>query len=326
MGKIYDALKRAEREAKVIRERHFVPERKDITSMNDHAESTPAPREQQEITPALPEQPEVCRIPELKLIPEFIASEKKEVRTLPHLSFKGEDNKGFPEKNLFVIQDTNSFAAEQYRILRTRIQSYAKEAGIKTILITSCLPEEGKSTVSSNLSICIAQSINEYALLIDCDLRRPVIHKLFELRNTIGLSNYLSENIALPHILNKTKIEKLTILPAGASPSNPSELLSSQKMISLIHEVRSRYDDRYIIFDSTPVHQTPDPTILAKLVDGIILVVREGITNREIVVKTVETLGKEKILGVVFNMAREPIKSHYYKYNYYYSTNYDTAL
>jgi len=318
MGKIYDALKRAEREAKIIRERHFVPERKDITSMNDHAESTPAPREQQEITPALSVQPEAHRIPELKLIPEGATSEMKEVRTLPR--FKKEGKKISSERNLFVIQDPNSFTSEQYRILRARIQSYGKEAGIKTILITSCLPEEGKSTVSSNLSICIAHSINEYALLIDCDLRRPVIHKCFEVRNTTGLSNYLSENIALPHALNKTKIEKLTILPAGAPPSNPSELLSSQKMVDLIQEVRARYDDRYIIFDSTPVHQTPDPTILAKYVDGIILVVREGRTNREIVAKTVETLGREKILGVVFNMAREPIKSYYYNYNYYYST------
>jgi capsular exopolysaccharide synthesis family protein len=147
-----------------------------------------------------------------------------------------------------------------------------------------------------------------------------VIHKVFGLNNRVGLSNYLDEDIPLPHTFNKTEMEKLTIIPAGSTPDNPSELLSSKKMLDLVHEMKSRYDDRYIIFDSTPVYQTPDPAILAKHIDGIILVVRSGKANREVIARTVESLGKEKILGVVFNMSHEPIKSYYYNHNHYYTT------
>jgi exopolysaccharide/PEP-CTERM locus tyrosine autokinase len=256
----------------------------------------------------------------LKLIPEVSVHQKKEARSFPFLDLIKRREKKLTNKNLFVMQDPHSPAAEQYKILRARILSFSKENNMKTILITSCLPGEGKSTVSSNLSICIANGINEHALLIDCDLRKPAIHKFFGLSSSMGLSNYLREDIPLPQALNKTEVEKLTILPAGTSPDNPSELLSSKKMTDLIQEVKARYDDRYVIFDSTPVHQTPDPAILAEHIDGIILVVKAGKTNREVVARTVESLGKEKILGAVFNMSQEPIKSYYYNYNYYYST------
>jgi len=191
---------------------------------------------------------------------------------------------------------------------------------MKTFLITSCLPGEGKSTVSSNLSICIANSINEHALLIDCDLRRPSIHKIFGLDNSSGLSNYLNEDIDISQAMNKTEVEKLTIITSGSTPNNPSELLSSNKMFYLIQEIKERYTDRYVIFDSTPIYQTSDPTTLARHIDGIILVVKSGETNREIIAKMVEYLGKDKIMGIVFNMTQEPIRSYYYNYNYYYSS------
>jgi len=326
MGKIYDALKRAERESKIIREKQQPIDGKDTTLPEIKNESTHIDLDEQkgEIRD-VQKLTETTKVPNLKLMSEGATLRKKETRKFSFLNIlkRGEKNviqRALTCRNLFAIHDPNSPATEQYRILRAHILSFNKENNMKTILITSCLPEEGKSTISSNLSICIANGINEHALLIDCDMRRPNIHKLFGLNSSTGLSNYLSEDIPLSQILNKTEVEKLTILPAGAPPDNPSELLSSRKMTDLIREVRTRYDERYIIFDSTPVHQTPDPAILAKHIDGIILVVKAGKTNREIVARTIESLGKEKILGVVFNMAQEPIKSYYYNYNYYYLT------
>lgn len=324
MGKIYDALKRAERESKIIRGNLRPLDSKDATLPEIKNESKHTiSDEQNEKAINVQKITETTKIPSLKLMHEGAAPRKKETRRFSFLNIlkRGEKNviqRALTNRSLFAIQDPNSIAAEQYRILRARILSFIKENNMKTILITSCLPMEGKSTVSSNLSITIANGVNEHALLIDSDLRRPSIHKFFGLNSTTGLSNYLKEDIQLPQILNKTKVEKLTILPAGTIPDNPSELLSSNKMMDLIQEVKARYDDRYIIFDSTPVHQTPDPAILAKHIDGIILVVKAGKTNREIVARTVESLGKEKILGIVFNMAQEPIKSYYYNYNYNY--------
>lgn len=324
MGKIYDALKRAEREAKIIREKNRLPDNKDSMNVRKISETKHETKHvsldaQWEKVKKFQEITETTKAPELKLIPEVATPKKKEQRKFSFSNLFRRGDKKLADRNLFVIQDPHSFAAEQYRILRTRILSFRKENNMKTILVTSCLPKEGKSTVSSNLSICIANGINEHALLVDCDLRRPAIHNIFGLNSSLGLSNYLIEDIPLSKTLNKTEVEKLTILPAGSHPDNPSELLSSRKMMDLIQEVRSRYDDRYIIFDSTPVHQTPDPAILSKHIDGIILVVKAGKTHRDIVARTVESLGKEKILGIVFNMSQEPIKSYYYNYNYYYS-------
>jgi len=239
MGKIYDALKRAEREARIIKQKQRSLNNNDIINVRELTKTkgeTPLTssdkreekaRDVQEIT-------ETAKAPKLKLIPEVTTPKKGETRRLSFLNLLRRGEKKLANKNLFVLQDPHSHVAEQYRILRTRILSSSKENNTKTILITSCLPEEGKSTVSSNLSICIANGINEHALLIDCDLRRPVIHKVFGLNNRVGLSNYLDEDIPLPHMLNKTEVEKLTILPSGNSPDNPSELLSSKKMEDLI--------------------------------------------------------------------------------------------
>lgn len=325
MGKIYDALKKAEKEAKINRANHQSLDNKKIINSREPSEAKKEFNHMSLDTRKgksgdAQEMMEMTKTPSLKLIPEVITPIKKEARRFPLLNLLKRKEKNSGDRNLFVMHDPNSFAAEQYRILRTRILGFGKEINMRTILITSCLPEEGKSTVASNLSICIANGINEHVLLIDCDLRRPVIHKIFGLNGNAGLSNYLNEDVTLSHTLTKTEVEKLTIIPAGTSPDNPSELLSSNKMMDLVHEVKSRYDDRYIIFDSTPVYQTPDPAILAKHIDGIVLVVKSGKANREVIARTVESLGKEKILGVVFNMSHEPVKSYYYNYNHYYST------
>jgi exopolysaccharide/PEP-CTERM locus tyrosine autokinase len=321
MGKIYDALKRAEKEAKINREnQQSLNNKETITSREPSSEAkkesthmgldtrSEKSRNAQEMTAT-------TKAPNLKLIPEITAPKNREARGFPFLSrLKKKPGDITP----FVMQDPHSFVSEQYRTLRSRILSFSKENDLRTILITSCLPGEGKSTVSSNLSICIANGKDEHALLVDCDLRKPSIHKNFGLNNNQGLSNYLNQDIHLSQALYKTEIGKLTLLPAGTHPDNPSELISSEQMRNLLQEMKTRYSNRYIIIDSTPANQTPEPAILAEQVDGVILVVKAGMAGRELIARTVKQLGKEKILGVVFNMVQEPIKSRY-NYNYYYS-------
>jgi len=171
----------------------------------------------------------------------------------------------------------------------------------RSIMVTSAVPGEGKAFVAANLAISIAQSIQEHILIIDSDMRVPSIHRQFGFDDIPGLSEYLANGTPLSMLLQKTKVDKLSILPAGKPPHNPAELLSSQRMSKLLEEVRERYSDRYIIIDSPPPKLTAEANALARQVDGILLIVKYGSTPRDMVSDLIELLGKEKILGVVFN-------------------------
>ena len=227
------------------------------------------------------------------------------------------------DKNLIAYHSPQSFEAEQFRMLRTNIlfPSGGKPSP-RTILVTSALPGEGKSFVASNLALTIAQNIDKHVLLIDCDMRRPTVHKIFGYENLPGLSNYLMGDATLPELLIRTGNNHLSILPGGPAPSNPAELLSSNRMLALLREVRSRYDDRYIIIDSPPPHLTAESKALAQFVDGILLVVKFGRTNRDLIAELVDKFQKDKILGVVANWMDKGAtylygKGKYSQYNYY---------
>lgn len=319
MGKIYDALKRAEEEAKNNRR-----QRQSIDS-GTIAKSPLAP-ETYNSQRAAAQKPkmgaakdEARIISPLKLMPQGKAPLQKKDRLISLLNILAGRGNGVAPASmeaLVTLKEPHSFVAEQYRILKTRILNVCKEKNMKTILITSALAGEGKSTVSANLAISIAQTMSEHALLLDCDLRRPTVHKLFNLTNRAGLSNYLNGGISLDQALEKTEIEKLTALPAGTILDNPSELLSSSKMADLLHELKNHYHDRYILLDSTPVQQTVEPGILAQQVDCIIFVIKAGHTGREVIKRAIDSLAKQKIVGIVFNMTRKSVQSSYY-YNYY---------
>lgn len=227
------------------------------------------------------------------------------------------------DQNLVVYHSPHSFEAEQFRMLRTNILFPPKDKrSPRTILVTSALPEEGKSFVASNLALSIAQNIDKHVLLIDCDMRHPTIHKNFGYKNVPGLSNYLSGEQALADLLINTANDRLSILPGGPTPSNPSELLSSNRMLALLREVRARYDDRYVIIDSPPPHLTAESKALAQFVDGIILVVKLGSTNRDLVSQLVEKVQKERIIGVVANWIDQQATASYGSDDYAQYTNY----
>jgi len=183
------------------------------------------------------------------------------------------------DPNIVTAFKPYSVESEQFRQLKNSILFPDKRTPPRTIMVTSTAPNEGKSFVSANLSTIIAQSIDEHVLLIDCDLRKPSIHKMFGFGETDGLSQYLLNEKPLIPLLLKTYLSKLTILPGGHIPPNPSELLSSEQMRRLIHEVKMRYSDRYIIIDTPPPYLTSETNAIARHVDGIILVVKKGVAN-----------------------------------------------
>jgi len=143
--------------------------------------------------------------------------------------------------------------------------------------------------------------MENYALMLDCDLRRPSLAQLFGLPNDAGLVDHLQDHIDLSLLIRKTGQAKLSLIPSGKPPRNPSELLDSSRMVALINELAERYQDRIILFDSPPNIIASETTILAKHVDGVILVVRYGASKREQVKKFVDTIGPDKVLGLVFN-------------------------
>lgn len=212
----------------------------------------------------------------------------------------------------------HSIESEQFRLLKNNILFPEKGKPPRSIMITSPSPDEGKSFISANLAVSIAQSIDEYVLLMDCDLRKPSIHKLFGLNETRGLSDHLSSGIPLPSLLKKTFIDKLTILPGGTIPENPSELLSSEQMRHLLSEMKSRYSDRYVIVDTPPPYITSETNAIARVVDGIVIVIRQGKTRKKEVQDIIDIYGRDKILGVIKNFAtKSPGSSYRYK-NYGY--------
>ena len=214
---------------------------------------------------------------------------------------------------LVAVKAPHSFEAEQFRLLRTNIMFPAN--GTKTprsILISSMQPGDGKSFVASNLAATIAQNIDRHVLLVDCDLRKPTIHKLFGLSDQVpGLSDYLLSGTPIPQLLLHTNTPRLSILPGGPIPPNPSELLSSNRMASLMKEVLSRYEDRYIIVDSPPPQIAAESAALAQYVEGIILVIKMGQTDRDAAMQIVEKMGKEKVLGVVANWLTQRSVGYY---------------
>ncbi|WP_051309353.1 CpsD/CapB family tyrosine-protein kinase [Desulfogranum japonicum] len=191
--------------------------------------------------------------------------------------------------------------AENIRTLRTRILYPVMGKSPRSILVTSASPGEGKSYICANLGLSLSQGVDSYCMVVDCDLRRPTQHRLFGVSNLKGVSDYLQAQVPLENLICKSGVPKLSILPCGSLPENPSELSGSSNMVALIEELEARYDDRLIVLDSPPLNAAAETAILAQQVDGVVLVVRHGQSRREHIRALVETIGRDKIIGVVFN-------------------------
>jgi capsular exopolysaccharide synthesis family protein len=221
--------------------------------------------------------------------------------------------------DLVAFKDPKSPVSEVYRTLRTNIKFASFEREIKTIAITSTGPNEGKSTVTSNLGIIMAQSGHK-VLIMEGDLRNPTIHKYFNLTNRHGLTNLMVEDAPYKDYLRDPEIQNLDILTGGPTPPNPAEILGSLRARKLIETLRQDYD--YVLIDTPPLALVTDAALVASICDGTILVVGAGETVSQMVVKTRDLLDKAKanILGVVLNKVRRTKSDRYYYYYHdYYS-------
>ena len=208
----------------------------------------------------------------------------------------------------------SSMVTEQFRRLRTLIIKPGVVNTPKIIMVASAMSGEGKSLVAVNLASIIAAELHSHALLVDCDLRNPSLTRWFGLQEKKGLADYLIGEAEVQDLLIKTSIDKLSILSGGSIQENPVEIVGSNKMKTLIQDLKSRYEDRYIIIDSSPILATTEPSVLNEIVDGIILVIKSGDTPRETIQQAVRLLNKNKILGVVLNNMQFKTKALFQRY------------
>ena len=222
---------------------------------------------------------------------------------------------------LVASQQPRSLYSEAYRGLRTNLLFSAADIPPKTLLVTSSGPCEGKSVTAMNLAITLAQA-GTSTLILDCDMRKPSLHRLFRLDRDKGLSNVLTGSADLCHVQKEIPVENLTCIPSGPIPPNPSEILGSQRMQSVLASLAESYDR--IIIDSPPVTAVADSAILASLADGVIMVIQGFETPYKVVQTGLSQLRnvRAKVLGAVLNgidMQKEGAYYSYYSYYYYYS-------
>jgi non-specific protein-tyrosine kinase len=223
---------------------------------------------------------------------------------------------------LVAAESPKSPVSEAFRILRTNILFAGVDKPIRRLLVTSPGPTDGKSITAANLAMVIAQA-GQSVVLVDSDLRRPILHRLFQVPNTTGLTGVAlaGSNPGLDGCLEATQVENLQVLPSGQLPPNPSELLGSLRMGELIEELEQETD--VLVFDSPPVLAVTDAAVLAKQVDGVLLVLDAGQTREQAAKRALEELAKvgAPILGVVLN--KVPLRrgrgyGYYYYYHYHY--------
>lgn len=223
-------------------------------------------------------------------------------------------------KNLASLKNPKSRTAEAFRTLRTNIQFSSLDKELKCIVITSSGSGEGKSTVMSNLAITIAES-GKKVILIDCDLRKPSVHKKLGVTNSIGLTNMLVQGVKKEECIFKTAVNNLFVLTSGPIPPNPAELLGSKKMQNFIEELKEEFD--LILIDAPPVLAVTDAQILSTIADGVIFVASYGEAQKNALVDAKHLIDKVggKIIGIVFNKVPEAVSGYHGKY---YKGYYDT--
>ncbi|WP_419874802.1 CpsD/CapB family tyrosine-protein kinase [Candidatus Pristimantibacillus sp. PTI5] len=224
-----------------------------------------------------------------------------------------------PKWNLITELNPKSPISEGYRMLRTNIEFSTLNHKLQVIMVTSSKPSEGKSTTCANMAVAFAQA-NKKVLLIDADLRKPSQHHIFGKSNRTGLTTALFNQMPLEDIIQFTNTENLSIIQAGPTPPNPSELLSSDQMADLLKTARERFD--MVIIDTPPIMSVTDAQIVATRSDGVVLVVDSGNVKKDVVLKAKASLDhvKAKLLGVVLNKIN---RNHSDIYSYYYGEKTD---
>jgi len=203
---------------------------------------------------------------------------------------------------------------EYYKVLRTKIQFLTRQKGLNTVMVTSAREAEGKTLTCINLAMTFAKTFNQTVMLVDGDLRRQSIHRVMGYASGVGLVDYLLQERPLKDIVIWPGIEQMTIISGGRVVSNSAELLSSPRMKALVAEMKTRYEDRYVLFDSAPVLSGADAMALAAHVDCVVMMVEEGRTGLQEVKKAISMLPADKLLGFVLNRQKKPMTRGYAYY------------
>jgi capsular exopolysaccharide synthesis family protein len=211
-----------------------------------------------------------------------------------------------------VLTEPESAVAEQYRSLRARVQSLRRGRTVRSIVITSAVPREGKTTTSMNLALCFGLDTEHATCLVDADLRTPAVHRALPSLPDAGLAELLDGHASLDEVLVEIPDTRLQAIPVRALPSRPSELLASSRMEELLHELHRRFET--VVIDTPPVLALPDATTLVDLCDAAILVVQSGGSSREDLEHALERIDRTKLLGTVFNCAEDLPKAYAYYY------------
>lgn len=214
---------------------------------------------------------------------------------------------------MFVVEKKpKSIAAEAYRSLRTNIQYSSIDEKFRVIVVTSSEPAEGKSTTAGNLALVLAQS-GKHVLLVDCDMRKPSVHKKFKISNMAGLSDLLINKCVMEEVAFKFN-DNLDIVTSGSIPPNPSEMLASKRMEKYLEDMKEEYD--YIVLDTPPLRAVTDAQILSTKADGTVLVVKAEKTKRDSVLNSINLLKQvnSTIIGTVLNDVDNKSNKYYYYY------------
>ena len=213
-----------------------------------------------------------------------------------------------------IVQNAGPFAVEQYRRLAATMHELHVDRGLKTLMVTSALPREGKTLTVTNLALTLSESYRRRVLLIDADLRRPTVHEIFRLPNTRGLSEGLRPNAGELSVLEVS--ERLSVLPAGQPDGNPMAGLTSDRMQAVLSEAAATYD--WVLLDAPPVGLMPDAPILARLSGAVLFVIGAGTTPFTLIQRSISDLGAECIVGTVLNRVDLGSVAHNRLYSSYY--------
>jgi capsular exopolysaccharide synthesis family protein len=213
-----------------------------------------------------------------------------------------------------LIAKPDTVFAEQFRKIQGNVVYRNMSNPLRSILVTSCFPGEGKTKVALNLAGTLARALDYYAILIDADLHKKDLTLALGLGHTFGISDVLVQRATLEDALVPTDIEGLTILPAGADAPNPAELISSSRMKGLIEKLRKKHKNSFMIIDSTPMVATSEAPALSQMTDAAIVVILADKTRRDVVKRELSAINPEKILGVVLNRAEFETSDYYDKY------------
>jgi len=266
----------------------------------------------------------LLQLPALAAIPTIDSTQKRKLL----LVGANDENDGKQGSSLLIHQDTRSSLAEAYRQLRTSILLSTAGHAPKSLLVTSSLPAEGKTTTAVNTAISLAQT-GAKVLIIDADMRRPRLHSIFEISNAQGLSTLLSSELSDKEILDVVQFDdaaKLHLLPSGPVPPNPAELIGSEQMSDLMKVLENNFT--HVVIDSPPIASFTDGVLVASLVDGVILVVHSGKSSRQVIKRSRQLLQDigAKIFGVVLNNVNLRSQDNYYYYqSYYHRSNYTSG-